>query len=187
MQQWVSGMLMKNGDAFTAFVQETQQALQELRVVDYYQEALPSATDEQMAAVVSCFMQAEPTQRSRLLDSLSAQARSLFAIYGHRTATLAARHKSREQLLHGMVGVVMANYIIPEKRRVEVALAVFHHVARKIDVNVIEFFEDTAVYATPAFAQTLLAFGRKSDVTLKKYGWRELNTEDGVKYKIEWV
>ncbi|MCP5100457.1 MAG: hypothetical protein GY943_33325 [Chloroflexi bacterium] len=177
---------MKNGDSFTIFVQETQQYLAELVVVTYYQEPLPSETDDRFTAIISRFISSDKAQQTRLLDALSAKERSLFGIYGHRSATVAARTAVRERLLSGLVGMAIANYTIPEKRRVEVSLAVFHHVARKLDLNVIELFEDTAVYASTEFAPILLAFGRKGDVTLKKYGWQELKTDDGVKYKIQW-
>jgi hypothetical protein len=35
-------------------------------------------------------------------------------------------------------------------------------------------------------AARLLSFGNKPDVTLKQYGWREIKTPDGVRYKFEW-
>ncbi len=177
---------MKNGDEFNSFLQETQQYLAGLQVISYYAAELPSDADDRFSAIIGRFMDTDAEKRLRFLAALNESERALFGIYGHRAATLAARHESRPQLLEGLVGMTIANYTIPEKRRVEVALAVFHHVARKLNTNPIELFEDAAVFAGDDFAVRLLAFSRKPDVTLQGYGWRELKTPDGVKYKFEW-
>ncbi|KAA3664700.1 MAG: hypothetical protein DWQ04_04440 [Chloroflexi bacterium] len=177
---------MKNGDAFNAFLQETQQYLVGLQVITYYAAELPSEIDDRFGTVIARFMDVDADKRSRFLTALNESERALFGIYGHRAATLAARQESRKKLLQGLVGMTIANYTIPEKRRVEVALAVFHHVARKLETSPIELFEDAAVFANDDFAAILLAFSRKPDVTLRGYGWRELKTPDGVKYKFEW-
>lgn len=177
---------MKNGDAFTAFLQETQQYLAGLQVVTYYAADLPSEPDERLAQIVDRFMESEAEKRERFLSGLNDTERSLFGIYGHRAATLAARCGSRAQLLSGLVGAVIANHVIPEKRRVDVALAVFYHVARKLELNPIELFEDTAVFAANDFAHHLLTFVRQPHITLGRYGWTELKTPDGVKYKFNY-
>ena len=86
---------MKNGDAFTAFLQETQQYLAGLQVVTYYAADLPSEPDERLAQIVDRFMESEAEKRERFLSGLNDTERSLFGIYGHRAATLAARSGSR--------------------------------------------------------------------------------------------
>jgi hypothetical protein len=35
-----------------------------------------------------------------------------------------------------------------------------------------------------AIADYLRVYGRRSDIGLRKYGWREIKTPDGVKYKV---
>ena len=177
---------MKNGDAFNAFVQETQQFLAGLQVITFYTADLPSEIDGQFDAIIRRFMDADDQQRGRFLTALNESERSLFSVYGHRAATLSARNEQLPQLLQGLVGTTIANYTIPQKRRVEVSLAVFHHVARKLNENPIELFENAAIYASEDFAKALLAFSRKPGVTLQSYGWREIVTPDGVKYKFEW-
>ena len=179
-------MFMENGDAFKAFLQETQRYLAGLQVIAYYADELPCEVDEYLETIVGRFMDIDLGKRERFMSALNEDERALFGIYGYRAATLAARHASREQLLSGLVGMTIANYTIPEKRRVEVVLAVFHHVAGKLNLNPIELFEDAAVFAGDDFAPRLLAFSRKPDVTLQSYGWREIKTPEGVKYKFEW-
>lgn len=183
---FVKNIFMRNGDAFNAFLQETQQYLAGLQVISYYAAELPSDSDKRLSAIISRFTDVNAEKRVRFLTALNQSERALFGIYGYRAATLAARHESRPQLLQGLVGMVIANFIIPEKRRVEVSLAIFHHVAQKLKMSPIELFEEAAVYASDDFAAKLLVFSRKPDVTLRGYGWLELKTPDGVKYKFDW-
>jgi hypothetical protein len=177
---------MKNGNAFSAFTERVIEFLSEKKVIDYYQEPLPSPTDETLSEFCQRFMAASDQERDQFQSALAAEHRSLFGIYGHRAATLSVRQEAPPQLLRGLVGAAIANYIIPDKRNVEVGLAIYHHCARKLGLNPVELFTDAAQYAGEEVARELLAFGRRTDVTLKKYGWRELKTPKGVRYKFEW-
>lgn len=177
---------MQNGSAFTAFINETINELSGMQVVAYYAEPLPAAPDGRFQQIITRFSAASPTEREQFQQALNERQRSLFGIFGHRAATLAARTEEIAWLKAGLIGAAISNYIIPEKRRVEMSLAVFHHVARKLNQPPVDLFEETAVYASDAFAPTLLAFGRKAAINLSSYGWRELKTDDGIKYKFEW-
>ena len=99
---------------------------------------------------------------------------------------MSLRKRSRARLLQGLIGAVISNFVIPEKRRVEVGLAVYHHCARQLQVNTVDLFEEAATLASPAYAVTLREFGRRSDVILSKYGWEERQTPDGVTFKFNW-
>ena len=178
---------MKNGNAFAAFTEETVRTLSGLKVVIYYAEPLPSRTDEQLQAIVARFMEGTAVQRQQFLAALAQEHRSLFGIYGHRAATLAVRQESPEWLVSGLVGAAIANYEIPEKRNVAVGLAVYHHCARKLNLAPDDVFSEAAHFAAPHVAELFTQFGQRADVTLRKFGWRELNTEEGVKYKFEWA
>ncbi len=175
-----------NGTSFHTFLTESIHYLDGKTVAGYYAEPLPSEMDGRMGQLVARLVGATAEEREQFSTTLTQQQRSLFGIYGHRAATLAARNESGEQLLMGLVATAVSNFTIPERRRVEVGLAVFHHVAHKLEMNPIELFEETAVYATDEFAQILLSFSRRADITLKKYGWEEQKTDDGVKYKFGW-
>ena len=176
---------MQNGNDFHVFIQETSQFLSTLTVTSYYGTELPDAVDERMKGIVARYMAAKEAQWPQFRDGLAQEQRSLFGIYGHRAATMAAREESRDWFLSGLVGNPIGNTIIPEKRRVEVSLAVFMHVARKLVVNPIDLFEEAAVFATPEYAQTLHTFGRRGNVTLRQFGWTEMKTRDGIKYKFD--
>ncbi len=177
---------MKNGNAFRTFVDETVHYLSGLKVVVYYAEPIPSATDEKMRVVVARFMRETAVEQEQFQLGLAQEHRSHFGIYGHRAATLAVRQNSRDWLLSGLVGAVISNYIIPPKRNVDVSLAVYHHCAQKIDVSPEDLFSEAARYAQPGLAGKLRSFGRRADITLKQFGWQEQKTPEGVRYKFSW-
>jgi hypothetical protein len=175
--------MMHNGDAFRAFTEEVITELSQVTAVDYYIQPMPSELDGRIQAIITRFMAATATERNPFQQSLPPEIRSLFGIFGHRAATLAARNQSADWLQTGLVGFTIANYIIPKKRKVELGLAVYHHVARKLELNPIDLFETAAQFGSPEIALHLLTYGRRTDITLIKFGWQEQKTPDGVKYK----
>lgn len=181
---------MNNGSAFRTFTDEAGQYLAGLKVVIYYAEPLPSATDERLHGIVARFMKGTAVEREVFQKSLAAPQRSIFGIYGHRAATLAVRQQgqdtSRNWLLSGLVGAVIANYIIPPKRNVDVSLAVYYHCAQKIDMSPETLFAEAAQFARPDLAEKVTTFGQRTDVHLKQFGWQEQKTPDGVRYKFSW-
>ena len=177
---------MNNGNAFRTFIDETVHYLSGLKVVVYYAEPIPSTTDERMRIIVERFTRGTAVEQEQFQQMLAQEHRSHFGIYGHRAATLAVRQNSRDWLLSGLIGAVIANYIIPPKRNLDVSLAVYHHCAQKIGVSPAELFAGAAGYAQPVLAEKLSSFGRRADVNLKQFGWQEQKTPDGVRYKFSW-
>ncbi|MCB8985895.1 MAG: hypothetical protein H6659_18850 [Ardenticatenaceae bacterium] len=159
-----------NGTNFLAFVQESVQFLGGQTVVDYYAEPLPSPTDERLDGMVKRLMTATAVQRTSFHTAVTDTQRALFGIYGHRAATLAVRAGDSDQLLRGLVGAAIANYTIPDRRNVEVALAVYYHCARKLGLNTVDLFDAAEALAGGEIAGELARYGRRSDVTLRKFG-----------------
>ena len=178
-------MSESNGTQARAFIEQSVQFLNEHNVIDYYQSPLPCAIDERLDGIVQAFMVASPEKREAFLTALTHDHRSLFGIYSHRAATLAVRQEAPDLLRQGLAASVIANDVIPDRRRVEVVWALFHHCARKLNVNPVDLFEATAVYAKPDLAAQMIAFS-KQGINLRTYGWRELKTDAGIQYKFEW-
>ncbi len=174
---------MKNGTEFRAFVEETAVFLNQTAVLDYFRQPLPAPLDERMGQITARFMAASPEQRALLLGALGKPQRALLGIYGHREATLGMRERSRERLLRGLVGTAVAHYEL-DRGSLEAALAVPHHIARKMGVNTVDLFDEAADLVGGEVGEALRRYGRRSDVGLRKYGWREIKTADGVKYKV---
>jgi len=177
-------MVESNGTAFLAFVHDAIAFLGGKTVVDYYAESLPSPTDERLDGMVKRLMTATAVQRASFQTAVTDSQRALFGIYGHRAATLAVRHTDPAQLLRGLVGAAIANYTIPNRRNVDVALAVYYHCARKLDLNTVDLFEQAEEFAAGEIVGELAVYGRRSDITLHKFGWREVKTPDGIRYKF---
>ena len=175
-----------NGRAFQAYLESAQAVLDGVTAIDYHQSALPAPLDERLAGIAVAFTGLAAPERERFMVALSDGQRALFGLFGHRAATLAVRRGDAEQLRLGLVGSVIANYTIPDKRNVDVSLAVFHHCARKLELDPQQVFDEAAQLATDEMAARLRAFGRRTDVTLRQFGWREIRGEEGVRYKFEW-
>ncbi len=176
---------MQNGNAVIALLEAATAVTSAANVTDYYAAPLPSDTDKQLRRIVTQFTALTPAQREQFLAGLAPERRSLFGIFGHRAATLAAREKSPDWLRAGLTGYAMANFTIPEGRRAQVGLAVYYHVARQLGLNPVALFRETAVYAAPAMAEEMRGYGRDGKITLRQHGWRELKTPDGVRYKYD--
>ncbi|PIE82299.1 MAG: hypothetical protein CSA11_01045 [Chloroflexi bacterium] len=179
-------VMIGNGNAFRAFVAESVAVLQDVKAIDYYQRPLPDPLDDKFAEMVAVFQSTTGELRTTFAEAFTDKQRALFGIYGHRAATLAVREENRDKLLSGLVGAAIANYTIPDKRNLAVSLAVYHYCARKLGMNTVDLFDKAAAVASAEFAPIAAQYGRRSDVTLKMYGWREIKTPDGVKYKFDW-
>lgn len=175
-----------NGHAFRAYLESASSVLSRLTVADYYPSPLPSPVDDALAEIVSAFTAWPLPLREQFIESISSDGLGLFGIFGHRAATLAIRNGDPDLLRLGLIGNSIANYTIPPGRNVDIALAVFYHCARKMALKPIDLFYDAARYASEAMAAHLTKFGRRTDVTLKQFGWREIKTPDGVRYKMDW-
>jgi hypothetical protein len=179
-------MRMKNGNAFSTFTDETRQYLSDLKVVVYYAAPIPADTDERMRLIVERFLRGTAVEQDQFQRALGQAQRALFGIYGHRAATLSVRQNSQEWLYSGLIGAVIANYVIPPRRNVDVSLAVYHHCAHKIGDSPSALFAQAAKVAQPALADRLHSFGHRTDINLKRFGWQEQKTPEGVRYKFSW-
>ncbi len=183
---------MQNGNSFSAFQNEVKTFLSNKKVIEYFTEKLPSSADDYVFGYCQRFMALPAPEREQFQDRLEKSHRSLFGIFGHRAATIAARKSdekdedSEEWLLAGLIGAIISNYVIPERRNVEVGLAVYHHCARKLGISPPELFTDAARFANMDLAVRIIAFGKRADVRLDRFGWQELKTDDGVKYKFNY-
>jgi hypothetical protein len=165
-----------------------------LTALGYFQERLPGATDEALAEIVNVFTAWPRPQRERFLAALPEDKRGLFAIFGHRAATLSVRQLKPEWLRLGLVGFTMAHATThdtdPIGRRggagPDAALAVFYHCAQMLESKPASLLDEAAGYAPAELASRMRAFGRREEVVLKQFGWRKIQTPDGVRFKFEW-
>lgn len=174
---------MKNGSAFTAYIEKCVADLDGVKVLDYYSQSLPSALDETIEAMMVRFVGETAVHQAQFQAALPKPVRSLLAIFGHRAATLAARNLDVDILKLGLMATAVSNYEIPESRSVSVGLAIFYHVARKLEQNPVDLFKDVAQVANDDMKEALLKFGRDGRISLANFGWKEIKTDEGVIYK----
>ena len=177
---------MKNGTALQALSDELNQYSRDHNALDYYQQPIPSALDSRLDEAVNKFTAADAVDREAFESSLTPATRSLFGIYGHRAATRALRKESADYVRLGLAAAVIANYVVPDNRRLEFSLVVYYHSAAKLGIDPPELFTEAAGYAAHDLAIQLVTFGNRADVTLKKYGWKEIDSPEGILFKFNW-
>lgn len=175
-----------NGQAYRAYLEGALAIIDRTTVAEYYALPLPSAIDDALAEITGAFSAWPAPVREQFQEALGARGRGLFGIFGHRAATLAVRHNDPELLRLGLIGSAIANYTIAPTRKVDTALAIFYHCARKLDLEPQGLFEDVARLAADEMARQLTAFGGRESVLLKQFGWREIKTPDGIRFQFEW-
>ncbi len=175
-----------NGNALMAFLQDTVAILNDLDLLGYYQQSMPSDSDHQLRQVVDRFSTLSLGDQAQFLDGLADDRRALFGIFGQRAATLSVREQDSAWLSAGLTGAVIANYHIPKGRPVEPALAVFFHCATELELDPSAVFAEAARMASEDMALRLTDFGQKPEITLRHYGWKVVKTSDGVVFRNTW-
>lgn len=177
---------MNNGTSLKALSDDLNAYSGEHSTLDYFQQPLPAPLDQRLDEAVEQFMTADAEGRETFQQLMTPATRALFGIYGHRTATRAIRENRPELLRQGLAAAIIANYVIPDNRRVEVGLAIYYHTAVKLGLRPPDLFAEAAVFAPDDLANRLVAFGNRDDITLKKYGWKEINSPDGIQFRFDW-
>lgn len=175
-----------NGSSLLPKIAETHELLEGLDKVAYYGGPMPSEADEQLRRLVNWFRACGPDDRSGLMNNLTPAERAYFGLFGHRAATLSMRQENAGWLWAGLAGYAMANWTVPDSRRVEPALAVYYYCATKLGEDPQRLFEMTAELASDEMRPILVDFGNRKDVRLSSFGWREIRTTDGIKFKFEY-
>ena len=175
-----------NGSAFHAFTLDTADYLSGLDALDYYREPLQSDADMRLFDIVATFRTADSQQRSTLIDSLDDSQRAILALFAHRAATLSVRLKSDAWLESALLASVVANYDMPKTRNIDMQLAILYHCAKLLEMSPVTLFDWAATYAKDPLAAHLESFGRREDVSLKKFGWTQRRTPDGIKFSARW-
>ncbi len=151
-------------------------------LIEYHRQPLPSPLDDELRGVIAAWTALPAVEREAFIGALPHSTRNLFGIYGHRAATIAVRQDDPDWLRSGLLGTVIANDGMDNGRKIALALAVPQHCAIKLKLDLVELFTETAVYAHPPLADHIKS-ASSTLLSLRTYGWRELKTADGLKYK----
>jgi hypothetical protein len=116
-----------------------------------------------------------------LVDSLDQDDALALGRYGARQATVALRGGSAERLREGLLAAGISQLRHEDDARdLMVGLALHHVVAQRLGQIPKVLFDDVAscLPAGPV-PELLRQFGARQDVTLRAFGWEEVNTVDG--------
>jgi hypothetical protein len=180
---WLDRAAGVNDDDFSESATEAASVLDaiSLRRYDVDVGAAATLTDSQVARICADLQKAAPVHREVFLSALTDRQRTIIGRYGMRAATLALREGSIPRLRSGLVALVLSGSAASDARDFMVGAAVHHHVALQLGLDPAVLFAEAAAYAGPA-GELLQAFGRRQDVTLEAFGWREVTTEHGPKF-----
>ena len=97
-------------------------------------------------------------------------------------AVLAMRERSLDRLRHGLLAVALGAAVhTSDERDLMIGLALPHVAAVQLGARPVEVFETTAARFEDGWVPRLLrVFGARADVTLAAFGWRQVQTPDGL-------
>ncbi|WP_132121918.1 hypothetical protein [Actinocrispum wychmicini] len=139
-------------------------------------EVWPTANE----VAVSCASLAvtSTAERGRFRAELRDRQRAVLGRYGFRSATIALRERVPERLLIGLIAVALADDNV-DPRDLMMTVAAHHYVAQQLGVEPADIFDEAASYANPDTADVLRTFGSRTDVTLRSFGLKQIDTPEG--------
>ena len=173
---------------FETFAEEACAYLDGVSRYIYVQEPAPSGTDDQVLLICRALNAAGPDRGREFAGLLNDHRRLIAGMFGSRVPTLVLgpgrEDEEREELLAcGLIAEALANLGYPDFRDVLVGLAVHHECARRLKLDPTDLFDAAARYADEETAALMRIFGRRRDVTLQRFGWREVPTPGGPRFE----
>lgn len=170
--------------AFANFVGEAATYLGGVSADDYALQPVPSDADAEIRQVCHAIGAAGPSLAAEFAAALDDHRRSVLGIFGRRVPQMVLAHdladsERGEVLAAGLVAEAFANAGHPDFRDVLVVLALHYECARRLGLDITDVFDAAATFADADTATLMRIFGRRSDVTLARFGWREVATESG--------
>jgi hypothetical protein len=89
-------------------------------------------------------------------------------------------------LQSGLLVFALSWYDVSDWRDLLVALAPYHHCAQVLEMDIPQLFDQAARYALPELAKYFETFGRRTEVTLRAFGWVDVQTEHGMRLRPDY-
>jgi hypothetical protein len=176
--------------AFTDFAREASHRLDGVSRYFYLQEEVPSATDHEILQICRALEAAGPAMAGEMAAALDDHKRLLLGIFSRRSPQLVlardiADAERGEVLAAGLVAGALAYAGHRDFREVLVGLAPHYECARRLKLDITDVFDAAALFADEETGALMRIFGRRSDVTLARFGWREIQTPTGPAFEPE--
>jgi hypothetical protein len=154
-------------------------------IAEYY--GPPGRLDEEIAQLLLSRSEGAPEEWGTFADSLTEQQRMVLGRYALRAPMLALRTKSPRHLSAGLLAHSLLRRRVTDWRDDLVFFAPYTHVARLLGVDVVAIFDEAATHAVPDLSGIMRTFGRRTDVSLAAFGWRQVDTPDGPTFEtVHW-
>lgn len=170
------------GDDSSQMVEHLGPLLDTVDLSEYYGPA--SALDEAIAQMLLDLTYGPAAEWGAFADSLTEQRRRVLGRFALRASVLALRTGEPRYLDAGLLAHCAVTRAVMDWRDDLVAFAPYVHVARALGLDVRTLFNDAAVHAVPDLADVMRTFGRRTDVTLGAFGWRQVETPDGPTFEM---
>jgi hypothetical protein len=176
--------------AFADFLVEASAFLGGVSRYFYVQEAVPSSTDHEIVQICHAVAAAGPSRTPEFAAVLDNHKKTVLGIFGQRAAqivlaTTTPDGERSEILADALVAEALSNVGHRDFRDVLVGLALHYECAHRLKLNTTDVFDAAAVYADPDTAALMRIFGRRQDVTLKRFGWNEVPGATGPTFESE--
>jgi hypothetical protein len=169
----------------SGLVAGTSSLLDSVELSDYY--GPPSGLDDAIAELLIALAEAASNNWSSFLGCLTEQRRKVLGRYTLRAPMLALRTKTPRHLYAGLLAHCLIEREVLDWRDDMVSFAPYVHVAHVLDVDVTALFDKAAAHAVPELATVMQTFGRRTDITLEAFGWRQVGTPDGPTFEtVNW-
>jgi hypothetical protein len=114
---------------------------------------------------------------------LNGADRKALSLYPGRADWLALEEKSAARLRSGLVIQAFTLDDHSDYRDVMCMVAATHVIAHKLGVDAAPLFAEAATFSADGVRDTLIEFGKRSDVTLAAFGVNELETPTGIRFR----
>lgn len=135
-------------------------------------------TERSAADLCASLASTRMDQRDAFRTGLTDRQRVVLGQYGHQSAAVALRERWPERLRIGLIAIALEDTNV-DARDLMIGVALHYHVAQQLGLTPTEVFDEAASYAAADTADVLRTFGRRTDVTLKVFGWHQIDTPDG--------
>ena len=176
--------------AFADFTGEASTYLDAVSRYFYVQEPVPSDTDHEIVQICNALEAAGPARAPQFAALLNDHRRTVLGIFGRRMPELVLARSTAESdrqsiLATALVAEALANAGHHDFRDVLVGLVLHYECARRLQLDITDVFDAAAVYADNDTGALMRIFGRRQDVSLRRFGWREVMTAGGPVFEME--
>jgi hypothetical protein len=149
-------------------------------LVDYGWDQPLNDVDSRLDNLLEITSRLDMDGLASIANKLGPNEIGVLGIYSRRVAQRAIGDVSESDIRAGLNAVILARWDRKvDPRDVMVGLAPLHVAASRVAGSATRIFDSAAEQAPASLADVLRVFGRRNDVTLETFGWKEVDTPNG--------